>query len=449
MPANLDTQELDNLIEEQEEFIDAAEEFEHDVVINQSMIDWHRINFESSFGNSGEFSGRLATEVHHKKCDDCEINTKIVEKQREFMLKLDKQIQENHKIQREYKEKLKHHVQLLNESVREVANATKETTSVKVQLQVQKDANLALKLKYCKDSDQSLVKQPEIVDNEEGPLPKEEWKCSQFNFFTKNRVLMTGHIEKRHENLECLMCGNTFPNVKTFKKHKQKHDDELNVINSHINKLHQYPTNVHTFKCHPCKVSFKTHELLMDHMYNEHFTDSQCQGKEAKKFSDSNAKSEREICQNGDSCLYHKQNRCNFYHDLPTQEQQVHHPQKPPSGQWHMVQRRRPGHTQTGRGQQQGHRGQRQQGGAGQQQQRQGGLLHQGESGHHQQRLQHRQRGERQQTQQEQRQRNNGGHRDISTPWCQHVHNCLQGRFCVLRKDNDMDFSSQPRQGRQ
>ena len=123
----MDTQELNNLIQEEEEFIDAVEELEHDVGINQSMIDWHRINFESSFGNSGEFSGRLATEVHHKKCDDCETNTKIFEKQRELMLKLDKQIQESHKIQRDYKEKLKHHVQKLNESVRQVAHAIKET----------------------------------------------------------------------------------------------------------------------------------------------------------------------------------------------------------------------------------------------------------------------------------------------------------------------------------
>ena len=110
MPKNLDTQELNNLIEEEEEFFNAVEEFEHDIGINHSMIDWHRINFESSFGNSNEFSGRLATEVHHKKSEDCETNTKIVEKQRELMLKQDKRIQENHKIQREYKEKLQHHI---------------------------------------------------------------------------------------------------------------------------------------------------------------------------------------------------------------------------------------------------------------------------------------------------------------------------------------------------
>ena len=41
-----------------------------------------------------------------------------------------------------------------------------------------------------------------------------------------------------------------------------------------------------------------------------------------------------------------------------------------------------------------------------------------------------------------------GGSRDISTPWCRHVHNCLQGRFCVLRNYGDQDFTSQPFQGR-
>ena len=39
IPKNLDTQELNNLIEEEEEFTDAVEELEHDVGINQSMID--------------------------------------------------------------------------------------------------------------------------------------------------------------------------------------------------------------------------------------------------------------------------------------------------------------------------------------------------------------------------------------------------------------------------
>ena len=143
VPSNLDTQEIENLIEEEDEFFNAVEEFEHDIGINQSMIDWHRVNFESSFGNSGEFSGRLATVPHPKQCDDCETNSKIVDKQKELMMKQDKQLQELHKVQRSDKEKTKHNVQMLNETMRELALATKEITSLKVQLQGQKDTVLA------------------------------------------------------------------------------------------------------------------------------------------------------------------------------------------------------------------------------------------------------------------------------------------------------------------
>ena len=42
--SNLNTQELHNLIEEEEEFFNAEEELEHDVEINQSMIDWHKVD---------------------------------------------------------------------------------------------------------------------------------------------------------------------------------------------------------------------------------------------------------------------------------------------------------------------------------------------------------------------------------------------------------------------
>ena len=147
---NLDTQEIDNLLDEEEEFHNAVEELEHDVGINQSIIDWHRVNFESSFGISGEFDGRLASVVQSKKCDDCEINSKTIDTQRDLLMKQDKQISESHKIKKYLNEKLKRYVENLNETVRELAKSTSETESLRAQLQVQKDNVLAIKLSLRK-----------------------------------------------------------------------------------------------------------------------------------------------------------------------------------------------------------------------------------------------------------------------------------------------------------
>ena len=57
--SNLDTKEVDNLLAEEEDFYDAIDEIEHGIGINKSMIDWANINFISSFGDSGEFEGRV------------------------------------------------------------------------------------------------------------------------------------------------------------------------------------------------------------------------------------------------------------------------------------------------------------------------------------------------------------------------------------------------------
>ena len=36
-----------------------------------------------------------------------------------------------------------------------------------------------------------------------------------------------------------------------------------------------------------------------------------------------------------------------------------------------------------------------------------------------------------------------------TTTWCKHIHNCLQGRFCVLSHEGEEDFSNLNTQGRQ
>ena len=91
---NLSTQEVDNLLAEEEEFYDAIDEIEHGIGINESMFDWANVNFNSSFGDSGEFNGR-ASVVQLLKCADCETNSKTIDKQMELLAKSDKQLIES------------------------------------------------------------------------------------------------------------------------------------------------------------------------------------------------------------------------------------------------------------------------------------------------------------------------------------------------------------------
>ena len=92
---NLNTQEVDNLLAEEEEFYDAIDELEHGIGINKSMLEWANINFNSSFGDSGEFEGRVSVEKL-VNCVDCETNSKTINMQAELLTKLDKQLQDCH-----------------------------------------------------------------------------------------------------------------------------------------------------------------------------------------------------------------------------------------------------------------------------------------------------------------------------------------------------------------
>ena len=60
---SISTQELESLLEEEEEFYETVEEFEHNVGVNASMVDWYNVNFESSFVNTGEFAKRTTVVI--------------------------------------------------------------------------------------------------------------------------------------------------------------------------------------------------------------------------------------------------------------------------------------------------------------------------------------------------------------------------------------------------
>ena len=96
--SSLNTKELDDLLEEEEDLAMHGDKIEHDIGINASAAEWHAVNFDSSFSNSGEFDGRIASTLTvQNKCGECETNSKTIENQRILLVNQDKQISESHR----------------------------------------------------------------------------------------------------------------------------------------------------------------------------------------------------------------------------------------------------------------------------------------------------------------------------------------------------------------
>ena len=202
---SLNTQEVDNLLAEEEEFHDAIDELEHDIGINKSMIEWANVNFNSSFGDSGEFEGRVSVEKL-VNCVDCETNSKTIDMQAELLKKLDKQLQD---CQNKLKASKKHEKQM------EIKLLDAMKTKQKHESKTIEPRFMTIKCRECEfvcDTQEelmdhkrkkkaesrakdpaysgSLVKGLDGRQNEEGPLSKEDSKCKQCNFESTNRVIL-------------------------------------------------------------------------------------------------------------------------------------------------------------------------------------------------------------------------------------------------------------------
>ena len=230
----------------------------------------------------------------------------------------------------------------LDEAIKVVEETVSENANIKEELQVQKDLIMALKLKIGDKVPEKTVKYVKIVEDEEGPLPEGQRKCEKCKFTSTNRVLMKAHMEAYHKAIpknSCRMCGSVAPNLESYEKHKEQHYQELNVGSSN-----NYPMNVYTFKCKPCKISFRNHDMLIDHMASVHVPKRRRQLKETSHDKGKDV----QHCRNGDQCYYHKQHRCSYYHTLPPPAQSRHYPRQSPDSQWRTVQNRRPRHAGPG-----------------------------------------------------------------------------------------------------
>ena len=400
---NLNTQVVDILLEEEAEFYDAVDEFEHGVGINTSMVDWGNIDFESPFGTSGEFEGRLASVASREKCTDCEINSKTLNMQTDLITKLDKKLQnsqEQLKISRKQEKQLEIKLADALKNIKRFENENFEkSNSITYQCRecefVSGSQEEVLEHKREKKAESRANDKAYNKELEEGPVPEEERKCEKCNFSSKNRVLLQEHKDKSHKGFKCTRCEAVLPDMESLKIHREK--------------LHNDPGFTFNFKCTPCKENFRTDEDLMEHMCQIHLTESQREGHGLYKYESYTSNPQKgwrpALCRNGPQCFYNRQGRCNFFHHQAPQWQQGRPPHQSPSNQWQEVPPRRK-HVQQGQGDQHAHERQAQ------------------------------------------------GHKYwsippqgvMATPWCLHGRGCPMGQYCVLRHE---DFPNMPQQGRQ
>ena len=200
--SNLTTQEVDNLLAEEEEFYDAIDEIEHGIGINESMFDWANVNFNSSFGDSGEFQG-MTPVVQLLKCDECETNSMTINKQMELLSKQDKQLKDGQDKLKETKKQVKL-LEIKLEDARKALNKVYHKEDMEPQ-------NVAISIK-CRECEFVCRSREELLEHkrnkkaeyrsqqkasEEGPLSEAESKCDKCNFASKNRVLLEEHNDKR------------------------------------------------------------------------------------------------------------------------------------------------------------------------------------------------------------------------------------------------------------
>ena len=393
---NIGTQDLERLLEEEQELYDNSEEFEQNVGINESMVEWYNVNLHSSFSNTGEFASRAASVIQVKDCKDCKVNSKTFNKQRELLMKQEKKLEECHKKQKSSNEETKQLKIKLNQTekvVKELRN--------RLELKNGSAVDISIKCNECEFSGKNMDELTEHKNSacsealiriltEEGPLNEKDRNCKNCSFRSTNRVILNEHNDKAHNGpIKCVTCGNISPNMENFRQHGKKHLAEIKMRNQ------SYPGMSNNFKCTPCKVSYKSNNELMDHLFQEHQNKANKNGTGLHKYNSSN----KPPCRNGGQCRYHRQDRCMFLHDAPPHDNQT---RQVPSQQRQSVPLK-----QTNKNK--GHRVQ--------------------------------------QTRQEQTQahrywsipplwRESGDQR----PWCKHGNMCPMGNYCVLRHQEEENF---------
>ena len=293
---SINTQELEIFLEEEQEFYEAVEEFEHNVGVNESMVDWFNMNFESSFVNTGEFAKRKPVVIQSGNCEDCKSSSSIFDKQRELLLKQDKQIQESFLIQKDKNEEIKK----LKSMSKSLESRLEETTNM-LETVLEETTSEITTLRAEPKTKSSFQNIPATKNND---IEVSIEKCKVCGYASKSKVIMNKHMESTHKGVnvfKCLMCKEVLQK-KSYKQHMAKHQRELDVITfQHV--------------CKECNKSFGSREDLLGHLLDKHRPEGYLPKTADMDNSGPEQDKEKEECQNGPSCKWFKESRCLFGHN--------------------------------------------------------------------------------------------------------------------------------------
>ena len=267
---NLDTKELESLLAEEEEFLDAVEmvedaeilgNLEVDLSVNQSMVDFivDPKNYQSDYAKTLELEKSLenankAINEDSKKEKELENAKKTIAFLRNLNLKDKKYVQILEKEcangAKEYKDLEKRYkssklvIKMLEQDLKSnrvlLAKASTENIQVKHKL----DTKVSLEEATNENNKEEVI----VIDNDD---PKQNMlRCDKCDFVAKYKEVMLGHNKFIH--LDCHVC--------------RKHCSTVTELNSHIEHVH----NIKPFDCAWCLVSFPNHTGFEVHRQEEH-----------------------------------------------------------------------------------------------------------------------------------------------------------------------------------
>ena len=257
---NLDTKEIENLLEREEEFLDAVENLENDLglevdlTINESMLAYIQDdkNYRSDFARTMELEESDNSRNEKIKLEKELINAKktilflrkLSLKDKKYIKTLEEECTNGAKEYRSISKRYKNSIQIkkkLDECLKSNRELLAKTSSENIEVKQKLETKQAVET-ATKDHDMEDLVVIEISRN--------ELACEKCDFVAKSNEELIGHNKFIH--VDCHVC--------------RKHCDTVMELNSHIEHVH----NLKPFDCAWCKLSFPHHNKFEVHRREKH-----------------------------------------------------------------------------------------------------------------------------------------------------------------------------------
>ena len=129
-----------------------------------------------------------------------------------------------------------------------------------------------------------------------------EQKCTPCKKKFPDAMAHNVHMLKEHnDKVQCTSCEQTFNNKKSMEDHVSQHHKEKHQGNE--------------LSCIVCKYKTKTEAEMTKHYETKHIEKPESNKRTTSVKNNSEIK-----CKNGHSCKYNKDDRCNFFHEKPSEQ---------------------------------------------------------------------------------------------------------------------------------